>query len=251
MSRRIKALYESHVVAPLLEKVWSREGDKLVANPVEQDTPLRLAILGEMTSNRIEMEDLPSDLADLAKMEREELAALVVQLIEDRDEVREHTQSTLLNYLFAEGPHPLKVAERIFMFARGLSPSHVWMMKSCEAADLFCQIKQTWQQMEQRCLEELAARMATTKVFTMPGGKSQTARERYSADKQGNTSRRLGRKCGDLVPPDEAPEEPRQPRKESRLAREKREMAEREALAREIGCDPSEIDLTKISPDWD
>lgn len=248
-----KHRYEAHVEG-MLEKVWSREGHHLTFNPVDHDTPLAIAIRGEMeSSTRVDVEDLPADLEAVKGMDWEELAALVVRLMEERDEIRENAQSTMLNYFFAEGPHPLRVAERVFIFVRGLSPTHCWMMRQVECGDLFCLIKQTWQQKEKRCLEELAARMSTTGVFTMPGGKSATARDHYSEDKKGNTSKKRGRRRGDTVPPDELPEEmkPKISDDETEEARARWERHQREMLARELGCDPADIDLTKITPEGD
>ena len=244
--------YDAHVDA-VLESVWAREGKRLTFNPVEHKTPLSEAIKGEVGSTRVEPEDLPDDLDAVEQMDWEELAALVVKLLEERDEIRANTQATLLNYFFADGVHPLRVAERVFIFVRGLSPTHCWMMKQRESADLFCLIKQTWQAKEKRCLEDLAARMATTGVFTMPGGKSASARQRYSEDKKNNTSKRLGKRVGDIVPPDEPPEErkPRLSDDETDAARARWETHQREALARELGCDPKDIDLTKITPEED
>ena len=245
-----KHRYEAHVDA-VLERVWDREGERLTFNPVEHKTPLSEAIRGESEgSTRVDIEDLPPDLEALKGMDWDELAALVVQMVEERDEIRANAQAAMLNFFFAEGPHPLKVAERVFIFTRGLSPTHCWMMKQTECADVFCLIRQTWQAKEKRCLEDLAARMSSMGVFIMPGGRSQSARERYSGDKEGNTSKKRGRRRGDIVPPDDADEEvkTRASDAETDDARARWERHQREALAREFGCKPEDIDLTKITP---
>lgn len=250
MARLKREFYEAHC-AQVLEKVYSREGDKLTFNPVENETPLSIAIRGEEeASTRVDVEDLPSDLKDLAELDYEQLLALVLQLLEERDGVRENAQATMLNFFFGCGPSPLQVCERLFIFVRGLSPQHVWMARQNEAARLFCHIKQTWREMEKRMLEELAARVSSTGVFTLPGGKSWSARRQYAADKKGNTSKRLGRRIGDI---EGEPSESASPADEGETedAKARWERAERERLARELGCSPDEIDLTKISPDWD
>ena len=252
MAELKREFYEAHC-AQILEKVWSREGDKLTFNPVDNETPLAVAIRGEEeASTRVDVADLPADLADLAELDYEQLLELVLRLIDERDGVRENAQATMLNFFFGCGPSPLAVCERLFIFVRGLSPSHVWMARQNEAAALFCHIKQTWREMEKRMLEELAARVSSTGVFTLPGGKTWAARQRYAADKENNTSKRLGKRIGDI---DEGPDAARRDSEagdeETESGRQRWERAERERLAKELGCNPDEIDLTKISPDWD
>lgn len=191
-------LYESHV-GTMLETVWTREGEKLQYNPVDLRTPLCAVMDGER-DGRVESDEIPLDEAGLSKLDWEELVALVLELKADRDDTRANTLHTLLNFIFGEGPDPVKVSERAFILARALGPNNCWNMKQWEAGAMHGLIRATWQQMEKRLIEELAARMSSTGVFTMPGGKSHSARQRYSADKQGNTSRRHGRRQGDLRP---------------------------------------------------
>ena len=191
-----KDLYESHV-GTMLETVWTREGEKLQYNPVELRTPLCDVMDGERRARVEEEHELPLDEAHLAEMDCEQLMALVLELKAERDDVRARTLHTMLNFLFAEGPNPVKVSERAFILARALGPNNVWNMKQWEAGAMHGLIRATWQQMEKRIIEELAARMSSTGVFTLPGGKSHSARQRYSADKKGNTSRKYGRRQGD------------------------------------------------------
>lgn len=195
-ARTAQEAYEAHVGA-LLTKVWDREGETLVFNPVDLNTPLSAVLEGEKTCARVHVEDLPMDQAHLAEMDREELMAVVLQLIDERDEVRSLTLNALLNFLFGDGPDPIKVSERGFILARAVAPENVWKMKQWEAGAIHGLMKQTWREMEKRLIEELLSRLATTGVFTMSGGKSQSARQRYAEDKKGNTSRKQGRKRGD------------------------------------------------------
>lgn len=189
-------LYESHV-GTMLETVWTREGERLQYNPVDLRTPLCDVIDGERERRVQEEHELPLDEAHLAEMDCEELMALVLELKAERDDTRAHTLHTLLNFLFADGPNPVRVSERAFILARALGPNNVWNMKQWEAGAMHGLIRATWQQMEKRLIEELASRMSSTGVFTLPGGKSHSARQRYSQDKQGNTSRKYGRRQGD------------------------------------------------------
>lgn len=188
-------LYESHV-GTMLETVWTREGEKLQYNPVDLRTPL-CDVMDRERDGRVEDHEIPLDEKSLSHLEWEELVALVLDLKSERDDTRANTLHTMLNFLFAEGPNPVKVSERAFILARALGPNNVWNMKQWEAGAMHGLIRATWQQMEKRIIEELAARMSSTGVFTLPGGKSHSARQRYSKDKQGNTSRKYGRRQGD------------------------------------------------------
>lgn len=190
-----KDVYESHI-GTMLETVWTREGEGLQYNPVDLRTPL-CEVMDAETEGRVCEEDIPLDEKHLGKMDWEELVALVLELKAERDDTRANTLHTVLNFLFADGPNPLRVSERAFILARALGPNNVWNMRQWEAGAMHGLIRATWQQMEKRMIEELAARLSSTGVFTLPGGKSHSARKRYSEDKQGNTSRKHGRKQGD------------------------------------------------------
>lgn len=187
--------YEAHMSA-LAGKVWDREGGNLVLNPVDLRTPLSAVIAAESDPTRVSAEDLPHDRRDLAGLDWEELLAVALELQEERDLAAHRMLTTLLNFLFADGPNPLKVAERVFVLARTVSQNHVWNMQQNEAAAAFCLIKQTWQQMEKRMIEDLITRFSST-PFTTSGGKSHSARKRYSEQKKGNKIRAHGHKKGD------------------------------------------------------
>ncbi len=190
-----RELYESHV-GTMLETVWTREGEKLQYNPVDLRTPL-CDVMDRERDGRVEDDEIPLDEKSLSERDWGELVALVLELKAERDDTRANTLHTMLNFLFADGPNPVKVSERAFILARALGPNNVWNMKQWEAGAMHGLIRATWQQMEKRLIEELAARMSSTGVFTLPGGKSHSARQRYSEDKQGNTSRKYGRRQGD------------------------------------------------------
>ncbi len=192
-----REVYEAHV-GGMLEKVWDREGETLTYNPVDLRTPL-CEVMGAEDSDRVSDEtQLPLDEEHLAEMDCEQLMAVVLELKADRDHTRARTLHVVLNFLFGDGPEPLKVSERAFILARALGPNNVWNMEQWEAGAMHGLIRQTWQQMEKRLIEEMAARLSSTSAFTLAGGKSYAARERYSREKKGNTSRKLGRRQGEM-----------------------------------------------------
>lgn len=185
-------------------------------------------------------------------MDREELLGVLVDAMESRHRTREMTLKVFMDYLFARGPDPLAALERLFIYARACHAGHVWGMTQTDMAILFGHIKQNWQHIEERVIEQLVRRWSRS-VFVNSGGKSVAARLAYSKQRKGNTSRKNGRKAGDEMPPLPAKDDPSQPLSEQAKARARamRDQAERKRLAEMCGCDPSEIDLSKITPDLD
>lgn len=237
------------MVGGLLSNVWRREGDFLTVDPVELNTPLTAVLEKEDGSTRVDPERLPPSLEELKGMDREELLAELVELIEDRHRVREHTLKVFMDYLFARGPDPLEALERLFIYARACHCGHTWGMTQTDQATLFGHLKQNWQHIEERVIEKLVSRWSRS-VFVNSGGKSVAARLAYSKQRKGNTSRKNGRKAGDDLPPLPAKKHADEPLSEQAKARARamRDEAERRRMAKLCGCDPSEIDLTKITP---
>lgn len=243
--------YES-MVGGLLSNVWKREGDFLTVDPVELNTPLTAVLDAEQGSTRVDPEALPHDVKDLADCDWEELLAVVQQLIDRRDRERAHMMTVFFDYLFAHGPDPLAVLERLFIYARARKGGHTWGAKQSEIATLFGHSKQNWQHLEERLIEDLVTRWGRSE-FVNAGGKSVAARLAYAKQRKGNTSRKLGRRAGDELPPLPAKERGDEPlsAQAKRRAAAMREEAERRRIAADVGCEPHEIDLRRIDPSDD
>jgi hypothetical protein len=238
-------------VVELLSHVWRKNGDFLEVEPAEMETPLTAVLDGEAGATRVDPEWLPSDQQDLRRMDREELMCLVLKLIEERDSMRQASLKTMMGFLFARGPEPLSVLERCFMVARAVHDRWLWRANGTQVAALLGRSKQDWQNLEESVIEELVRRW-TRDTAVMGAGKSFSARQRYSADKRGNTSRKLGRRRGDELPRGTFEERDEAALKVTAAARARAEKMrveyERRKLAEEIGCSPEDIDLSRISP---
>jgi hypothetical protein len=252
MKTGARSAYESHL-CEVLARVWRREGEHIVVDPAHMETPVTEILAKEAGSTRVDPDWLPSDLAELRHADREELLALVLEQMAERDGMRQRVLRVLMDFFFAPGPEPLLVLERVFMVARVMHEDHAWKMNLTEMATLLGRSKQDWQSIEERVLEDLVQRYSRVE-FVMGAGKSAAARATYAANKKGNTSRKLGRRKGDEHGRpralDDAPEMSLS-REAKRRAEKMRQDAERRALAAEFGCEPEEIDLRKISPSDD
>ncbi len=240
--------YEAHVGA-LLANVWRREGEFIVVDPAEFNTPLTEVIGREAGSTRVDPDWLPSDEQAMRDMDHEELMALVLQLKEERDEIRRLAVNTALNFIFGKGPDPLTALERLFMLARAQHKAHDWNMKQGEMGAIFGRSKQDWQLMEAAVIKELVDRYSRPE-FVMSGGKSASASKAYSAAQKGNKNRAHGHKAGDELPslPPQCDGLPTMTARAKHLAEQQRRMAERVRLAKLCGCKPEEIDLNLIDP---
>jgi|GEM_PF-2826116 len=245
---RARAAYEAQVGA-LLSNVWRREGEFLLVDPVELNTPLTAVLEEEAGTLRMDPEWLPSDLSALAAAPREELLGLICALMEERDNIRQRTQQVTKDYLFGGGPEPLAVLERLFLLASAGHEGCVWNMRRCEVAALFGHSKQNWRHIEERLIEDLVTRFSRVE-FVNSGGKSVAARAKYAHDKKGNVSRKNGRRRGDEMPPLPAAEHAHEPlsARAKKHAEMMRAEAERKRMAALCGCDPADIDLAKITP---
>lgn len=185
----------------VLGRVYKREGDTLIFDPCDLRTPL-----SDVLDNELHVTRLLGELDDETRKMIE--ARLDVDLEEWLYEVRQEVLTVLLDFLFggAEGPLPRKVLKRLFAFVRVLSPNHVWNMQQVDVAILMGESKQNFQQLEKREVEAFYRLWCTSK-WVAGGGKSESARQRYSTDKRGNDSRRGGKKFRHLLEQKEAGEE--------------------------------------------
>lgn len=260
---RARDYYEAKMVE-ILSHVWRKNGEFLEVEPAHMETPLTALLDDEVArtvscphcgkdvplgSTRVDPEWLPSDMQELRTMDREELLLMVLDLVAERDGMRLKTLKTLMSFFFSRGPEPVLVAELVFMVAEVMHEDHAWRMNGTQMAALFGRSKQDWQSLREKLIEDLVRRW-TRDDAVLGGGKSFAARQRYAQDKKGNTSRKLGRRRGD--------EQPRQvqdddggmklSREAKKRAQRMRDETERRELAALCGCDPSDIDLRKISP---
>jgi hypothetical protein len=243
--------YESQV-GGVLSQVWKREGEWLVVDPADLRTPLTAVLEAEEGSTRVDGEQMPAELEDVAAASREELLAEVLRLREQCREAGLRTQRVFFDFLFTDGPDPLAVLERLYLYVSVRSRHHVWGAKDTEISMLFGHSKQNWQHKVERIIEDLVTRFSRSE-FIHSGGKSHAARLAYAKQRMGNTSRKGGRRPGDELPPLPAKVREDEPlsSQAKRRAKLMREEAERRELAREIGCKPEEIDLRRIDPEWD
>lgn len=248
---RAQAEYDS-MVGGLLSVAYLRDGDFLTVDAVDLETPLTAVLAAEDGSTRVDPDWMPPEMDEVKKMEREELLGLIMELLERRHREREHMMKVFFDYLFARGPDPLEVLQRLFIYARACHSGHTWGLRQNEIASLFGHTKQNWQHLEEKIVEDLVTRWSRTE-FVNSGGKSAAARLIYARLKLGNTSRKNGRRAGDELPPLPAKENPDQPLSEQakKRARAMRDQAERKRLAKMCGCEPHEIDLSKITPEFD
>lgn len=251
MKSGARELYEARMVE-VLSRVWKREGDFLTVEPASLETPLTELLAEEAGSTRVDPDWLPSDMAEIKAMDREQLLALILELKAERDGQRLKVLKTLMSYFFSRGPEPVLVAELVFMVAEVMHEDHAWRMNGTELAALFGRSKQDWQSLRVKIVEELVRRW-TREDAVLGGGKSFAARQKYAKGKKGNTSRLLGRRRGDERPrPTEADDEGLSLSREARKQAEKQRIEyEKRELAKAIGCRPEEIDLSKISPKRD
>jgi hypothetical protein len=248
MSGRALEEYQS-LVGGVLSNVYRREGVHIVVDPTELNTPLTAVLAAEDAgSTRVEADWMPPELTEMQGMDREELLGLVLVLMSQRLQERSHMQTVFFDFLFSRGPDPLCVLENLFLYVHARNTGHLWGAKQVEIATLFGQSKQNWQHLGERLIEDLVSRWSRVE-FVTSGGKNVAARLAYAKQRRGNKSRKHGRKAGDELPPLPARLHEDEPLcdQAKRRAAAMRDDAERRHLAREFGCKPEEIDLTKIS----
>lgn len=248
---RAREEYESQV-GGVLSHVWKREGEFLVVDPADLRTPVTAVLEAEEGSTRVDQDFTPLEVADLAEASHDELLEEVLRLRGQCVEAGLRTQRVFFDFLFAEGPDPIAVLERLYLYVSVRSRHHVWGAMDTEISMLFGQSKQNWQHKVERVIEDLVTRFSRSE-FIHGGGKSHSARLAYAKRSKGNTSRKGGRRSGDELPPLPAKrdEEETLSSQAKRRAREMREDALRKQYAREFKCRPEEIDLSRIDPDWE
>lgn len=99
-----------------------------------------------------------------------------------------------LDYLWADGPHPIKALKRLFAATRRIFPDRLCNMTLEQVAILLNETRQATQTREERVVEDLLKGLGfkTTKA---PRGKSAEARANYSKQRKGTKSRLGGKKA--------------------------------------------------------
>lgn len=100
----------------------------------------------------------------------------------------------MMNFLWADGPHPIKALKRLFAITRRISPQHLCAMTLDQVAILLNETKQATQTREERVVEDLLKGLGF-KSTKAPRGKSAEARANYSKLRKGSQSRLGGKKA--------------------------------------------------------
>lgn len=108
-------------------------------------------------------------------------------------EVRREAFRALMDFIWAEGPHPLRALKRLFHITLNIDPKRVYFMNQSQLARLLNETRAAFSARDIRVWEEfLEARgFFGTRA---PGKKNDAARARYSAEQKGNHCRRGGRR---------------------------------------------------------
>lgn len=239
--------YEA-LVGGVLSHVYKREGEFLVVDPTELRTPLTHVLEEESGSTRVDRDYTPDELDELKDASPDELLSEILTLREQVREAGLRTQRVFFDFLFADGPDPIAVLERLFLYVSVRSRHHVWGANDTEISMLFGHSKQNWQHKVEKVIEDLVTRFSRVE-FVHAGGKKLEARLAYARQKKGNTSRKGGSRLHETPPlPAKVNDDEGLSGQAKRRAAAMRDQAERVKLAREFGCDPDEIDLSRITP---
>jgi len=109
-------------------------------------------------------------------------------------QARVDTFQRLMDFLFAEGPNPLKAMRRLYVLARCASPQHVAHMNQTEMAVLLNETRAATCEREQRLWERMLERLGFFGT-RRPLKKSDGARASYAETAKGNHSRLGGKKA--------------------------------------------------------
>lgn len=246
---RAREEYEAQI-GGVLSHIYKREGEFLVVDPAELNTPLTHVLEEERGSTRVDRDYTPDELKDLAEASPDELLSEILSLRERISEAGLRTQRVFFDFLFADGPDPIAVLERLYLYVSVRSRHYVWGANDTEIAMLFGHSKQNWQHKVEKVIEDLVTRFSRVE-FIHSGGKNLAARLVYAKQRKGNTSRKGGGQRGEPPPlPSKTHEDEPLSSQAKRRAKAMRDEAERRRLARECGCLPEEIDLGRIDPKW-
>ncbi|CAN5460444.1 hypothetical protein BH20VER3_BH20VER3_00730 [soil metagenome] len=165
-------------------------------------TPLTDLIAKDPTPNLAEMTE--SQLAEYAEahhiavvegLSREELIEVIRGALETNWEERVRGMTGMLDYIFADGPHPLAVARRLYAIAKAIRPQCILQM-SCAQLAVLCDDgkgrssdgRATVSARIKRLYEE-PLRRAGMHGSKAPYQKTESASAKYRESAQGNRNR--------------------------------------------------------------
>lgn len=99
----------------------------------------------------------------------------------------------MMNFLWADGPHPIKALKRLFAITRRISPQHLCAMTLDQVAILLNETRQATQTREERVVEDLLKKLGFKAKAAR--GKDAEARAKYSQQRKGTKSRLGGKKA--------------------------------------------------------
>lgn len=247
MSRAAAALEARQ--AHVLRQVWRANGDSVEFDPATVVTPLSKVLDAEAAVRSLEGLD-----QETREMIGEQLGMEIDDLVLG---VRNDAMQVLFDFIFGGSILPREVLKRLFGFVRVFSPTHSWNMSQTQLAALLGETKGATNAREKREVEQFY-RLWTLKTWQPAGGKSATARERYSKDRKGNHCRKGGKKMQrlfrgeeEVTAPDRVVDDDDFPRRRDispRLLAEMAEEHERKRVAKLCGVKPSQIDLKRARP---
>lgn len=99
----------------------------------------------------------------------------------------------MMNFLWADGPHPIKALKRLFAITRRISPQHLCSMTLDQVAILLNETRQATQTREEQVVEALLKKLGFKAKAHR--GKDAQARAAYSKQRKGTKSRLGGKKA--------------------------------------------------------
>lgn len=100
----------------------------------------------------------------------------------------------LLDFLWADGPHPIKALKRLFAITRRAVPHYLGHMTLEQVSTLLNETKQATQHREERVWEKFLEQQGFLGTRA-PRSKSDEARAKYSEQRKGSQSRLGGKKA--------------------------------------------------------
>ena len=103
-------------------------------------------------------------------------------------EVRRIAFHALMDFIWAEGPHPLRALKRLFHITLNIDPKRLYFMNQSHLAKLLNETRAAFSARDIRVWEQFLEQRGFF-GSRAPGKKSDEARQRYSREKQGNHCR--------------------------------------------------------------
>lgn len=154
---------------------WMRVADKQVADAWQRQG-------GQVPWDEVEHSDLTA--ADVVHVD------VAGQSVE---EIRRTVFLALMEFFWAEGPHPIKVLKRLFHITLNVDPKRLYFMNQTQLARLLNETRAAFCAREKKVWEEFLSSRGFVGTRG-PGKKSDEARATYRRLRRGNTCRLGGKK---------------------------------------------------------